>query len=263
MTRRVPEARRFLRDWVLTVLWPGLGFSGLAVTMVSNDLRAEDGIFICLLGTPMVHWFIVGLLQGRLLRESIDRPNAWAISTGGGGSLALIAGVATLVILTLWIDKNSQAGFDPGHPFAFALFGFSGMVAGFILGLLQAAAMQASRREWAYWLGWSAGAGALAFLVQWAGLNVIALLSARGTIGLAQTGFPVAVAGFLLAGALAHNVLTGIALQRLLARRARRRKEALVEPFDWIAAKRGAAEDHERHGHRQDCTGAVKEPISF
>jgi len=39
-------------------------------------------------------------------------------------------------------------------------------------------------------------------------------------------------AAFLMAGAMAHNLLTGIALQRLLARRALRQKEAMGGQFD-------------------------------
>ena len=244
------------------MLLPGLALSGLPVILIGDDLRAEDGIYICLLGTPMIHWFVVGLLQGRLLRESIGRPNAWAMSTWGGGSLALIAGVASLVLLTVWVDANSQAGFDPGHPFALALFGLSGLVAGLILGLIQAAAMQVSSRDWTSWLGWSMGAGALAFLLQWVGLNVIAFLDEPGALGHTHTGFLVTMAGFLLAGALVHNMLTGIALQRLLARRARDHRESLLSACNAPSGANSQGERSSKTGLRVSQPGNSDERLS-
>src|SRR5262245_25698228 len=60
----------------------------------------EDGTFIFLLGMPALYWFIVGLLQGRLLGALVSRPLAWAAGTWGGGSLALIGGFATFGALT-------------------------------------------------------------------------------------------------------------------------------------------------------------------
>jgi hypothetical protein len=224
--------RRFLRDWVQTVLWPGLGCGGFAVAVVSNDLRFEDWIFIFILGTPVLYWLIVGLLQGRVLRALIERPRVWAVSTWGGGSLALIAGFATFGWLSIWIDAISHAGFDPEHPYAMALFAFSGVVAGLVLGFLQAVTMRATWRERLYWLAWSAGAGAVAFLVQWAGVNALSFMSGQGTIDVTETAFFATIAGFLLASALAHNVLTGIALQRMLAKRAKRNQNALIGQFD-------------------------------
>ena len=78
--------RRFLRNWVLAVLWPGLGCGGFAVAALDRDAGLEDWIFIFILGTPVIFWFVVGVLQGRLLRALIERPRVWAVSTWGGGS---------------------------------------------------------------------------------------------------------------------------------------------------------------------------------
>jgi len=224
--------RSFLRDWALTVLLPGLGCGGFAVAVISRDIGLEDWIFVFILGTPALFWFVVGLLQGRLLRALIDRPRVWAVSTWGGGSLALIGGFATFGWLTLWIDEISQVGFDVEHPAAIALFGFSGTIAGLILGFLQAVTMRATWRERGYWLGCSAGAGALAFGLLWAGINTLTFMAERGIVEFQEPGFFASIAAFLLAAALAHNLLTGIALQRLLARRAARQKEAMVGQFD-------------------------------
>jgi hypothetical protein len=224
--------RSFLRDWLLTVLFPGLGFGGFAVAVVTNNTSPDDWLFIFLLGTPVLFWLIVGLLQGRLLRALIDRPKVWAVATWGGGTLALIGGFGTFAWLTIWIDEIGQHGFNPDHPLGLVPFGFSGIVAGLILGFLQAVTMRATWAERGYWLGWSAGGGALAFAVLWAGMNALTFMGNRGFIDIAQTVFFGTIAGFLLAGALAHNLLTGLALQRLLARRAQRQKEALIGQFD-------------------------------
>ena len=65
--------RNFLRGWVLTVLIPGLICGGFAVAVVSQGVALEDWIFVFILGTPVLYWFAVGLLQGRLLQKT-DRP---------------------------------------------------------------------------------------------------------------------------------------------------------------------------------------------
>ena len=224
--------RRFLRDWMQTVLWPGLACGGLAVAVVSNIARADDWIFIFILGMPVIYWFIVGLLQGRVLRSLIERPRVWAVSTWGGGSLALIGGFGTFGWLTVWLDELGAMGFEPDHPLALALFAFCGVVAGISLGFLQAVTMRATWSERAYWLAWSIGAGSLAFAVLWAGINAIAIMADQGNVDLPDTRFFIAIAAFLLAGALVHTVITGIALRRLLLRRARRQNEALVSQFE-------------------------------
>jgi len=223
---------RFLRDWMQTVLWPGLACGGLAVGVVSNNVGADDWIFIFILGTPVIYWFIVGLLQGRVLRSLIERPKVWAVSTWGGGSLALIGGFGTFGWLTMWLDEVGAMGFEPDHPLALALFAFCGVVAGIILGFLQAVTMRATWSERGYWLAWSIGAGSLAFVVLWAGVNASIIMDKQGLIDFAQAAFFGAIAVFLLAGALVHNVVTGVALRRLIARRARRQKEAVVGQFD-------------------------------
>lgn len=224
--------RKFLRGWVLTVLIPGLICGGFAVAVVSQGVGLEDWIFVFILGTPALYWFAVGLLQGMLLQKLLDRPKVWAVSTWGGGSLALIGGFASFGWLTVWIDEISNYGFDPEHPIALLLFGFSGIVAGLILGFLQAVTMQASWRERGYWLAWSATGGCFAFLVLWGGVNLIAIMSKRNYIDFPDVGFYTIIAACLLIGALAHNLLTGIALQRMLAKRARQHQNALVTQFD-------------------------------
>jgi hypothetical protein len=211
--------RRFRRDWALTVLWPALGCGGVAAALVGDDMRLEDGTFIFLLGMPALYWFIVGLLQGRLLGPLVSRPLAWAACTWGGGSLALIGGFVTFGALTVLIDAVTTAGYDFGHPFALAPFGVSGAVAGAILGLCQAFALRTRRGERSRWIVSSASAGALAFFVLWLGVNTITFISGRGVFDLAPPSFFAAIAAFLLAGALLHNLLTGIALERMLARR--------------------------------------------
>jgi hypothetical protein len=228
----VEAPRRFLRDWALTVLLPGAGLGGFAVAVFDSNDRPDDWMFIFLLGTPVLFWFVVGVLQARLLRSLIERPKVWAAATWGGGSLALIGGTITFIWLTVWIDEIGAIGFDAGDPAAILLFALSGVVAGLILGFLQAVTMRANWSERGYWLGWSAGGGALAFLVLWVGINALVNLSEQGLIEFGQVGFNGTIAGFLLAGAVAHSLLTGIGLRRLLARRARRRKEALVGQFD-------------------------------
>jgi hypothetical protein len=210
--------RGFLRDWVLTVLWPALGCGGLAGLLIRDDLRLEDAAFIYLLGLPAVYWFLAGLLQGRLLGALIERPWAWAVATWGGGCLALIGGFVSFGVLTLWIAAISRAGYDFAHPFALLPFGVSGIVAGGILGFCQALTLHVSWRERRHWIAGSKVAGAAAFLVQWLGVNAAAFMSDSGAFELAQTPFIAMVAGSLLAGALLHNLLTGIALRRLLAR---------------------------------------------
>jgi hypothetical protein len=224
--------RNFLRGWVLTVLIPGLICGGFAVAAASRGTDLEDWIVVFILGMPVLYWFAVGLLQGRLLQNLIDRPKVWAVSTWGGGSLALIGGFATFAWLTVWIDEISHYGFDPDHPVALLLFGFSGIVAGLILGFLQAVTMHANWRERGYWLSWSATGGCLAFLVLWGGINLIAILSERNYIDFPEMGFYTIIAACLLAGALAHNLLTGIGLQRMLAKRAKRHQNALIGRFD-------------------------------
>ena len=79
----------------------------------------------------------------------------------------------------MWIDEISNYGFDPDHPIALLLFGFSGIVAGLILGFVQAVTMRANWRERGYWLAWSATGGCLAFLMLWGGVNLIAIMSKR------------------------------------------------------------------------------------
>jgi hypothetical protein len=211
--------RQFRRDWALTVLWPGLACGGVAAILGRDGLRLEDGRFIFLLGMPAIFWFVVGLLQSRLLGALVDRPLAWALSTWGGGSLALIGGFATFGALTVWIDAISAVGYELAHPFALAPFGASGIVAGAILGILQAASLRVAWRERRSWIARSAGSGALSVLVLWVGVNAMTFASSRGVFDLAPALFFAATAAFLLAGALLHNLLTGISLQRLLARR--------------------------------------------
>jgi hypothetical protein len=224
--------RSFLRGWLLTVLIPGLVCGGFAVAVVSQGVDLEDWNFVFVLGTPVLYWFAVGLLQGRLLQKLIERPKVWIVSTWGGGSLALIGGFTSFAWLTMWIDEISHYGFEPDHPIALLLFGLSGVVGGLILGFLQAVTMHASWRERGYWLAWSATGGCLAFLVLWGGVNLIAVMSERNYIDFPETGFYTIIAACLLAGALTHNLLTGIALQRMLAKRARRHQNALVIQFD-------------------------------
>jgi len=224
--------RNFLRGWVLTALIPGLICGGFAVAVVSRGVALEDWNFVFILGTPVLYWFAVGLLQGRLLQNLIDRPKVWAVSTWAGGSLALIGGFASFGWLTVWIDEISHYGFDPDHPVAFLLFGFSGIVAGLILGFVQAVTIHANWRERGYWLAWSATDGCLAFLILWGGINLIAVMSERSYIDFPEVGFYTIIAACLLAGALAQNLLTGIALQRMLAKRAKRNQNALIGQFD-------------------------------
>ena len=225
-------SRGFLGPWALTVLWPALGCGGIAATLIRDDLQLEDPVVFFLLGMPALYWFAVGLLQGMLLQKLLDRPKVWAVSTWGGGSLALIGGFASFGWLTVWIDEISNYGFDPEHPIALLLFGFSGIVAGLILGFLQAVTMHASWRERVYWLAWSATGGCFAFLVLWGGVNLIAIMSKRNYIDFPDVGFYTIIAACLLIGALTHNLLTGIALQRLIAKRAKRNQNALVNQFD-------------------------------
>jgi hypothetical protein len=93
--------------------------------------------------------------------------------------------------------------------------------------------MRATWSERSYWLAWSVGAGSLAFAVLWVGINAMAMIVDQGSrFDFPGTGFFIAIAAFLLASALVHNVITGVALRRLLAVRARQRKEALVGEFD-------------------------------
>jgi hypothetical protein len=224
--------RNFLRGWALSVLLPGLACGGFAVAVASREVRPDDWIFIFTLGTPLLFWFVVGLLQGRLLRRLIERPKVWAVATWGGGSLAMVGGFAMFGWLTFWIDEVSHVGFDPEHPIALALFGVSGMAAGLIIGFLQAVTMHATWAERRYWLLWSTTGGCLAFAVLWVGVNAIAVMGENRAIDFPKTGFFVTIAGSLLAGALAHNLLTGIALQLMLAKRAKRRENALIGQFD-------------------------------
>jgi hypothetical protein len=213
--------RRFLRGWVLTVLWPALGCGGIAATLVRDDLQLEDPVVFFLLGMPALYWFAVGLLQGRLLGALVDRPWAWAVATWGGGCLALIGGFVSFGALSLWIAAISQAGYDFAHPFALLPFGVSGIAAGGILGFFQALTLRIGWQERRRWIGVSTAAGMAAFLVQWLGVNAATYLSTRGAFELTQTPFIATVASSLLAGALLHNLLTGIALRRLLASRER------------------------------------------
>lgn len=209
--------RRFLRDWALTVLWPALGCGGIAALLISDDLGLEDAAFIYLLGLPAVYWFLTGLLQGRLLGALVDRPWAWAVATWGGGGLALIGGFVSFGALTLWIAAISRAGYDFAHPFALLPFGASGIVAGGIVGFFQALTLRIGWREQRRWIAVSTAAGTAAFLLQWLGVNAAAFMSDWGAFELAEVPFIATVASSLLAGALLHNFLTGIALRRLLA----------------------------------------------
>jgi len=211
--------RGFLRHWVLTVLWPALGCGGLAALLIREDLRLEDASFIYLLGLPAIYWFLAGLLQGRLLGALIERPWAWAVATWGGGCLALIGSFTSFGALTVWIAAISSAGYDFAHPVALLPFGVSGIVAGGVLGFFQALTLRIAWRERRRWIASSTAAGTAAFLVQWLGVNAAAFMSNRGAFELAQTPFIATVAGSLLAGALLHNLLTGIALRRLLVQR--------------------------------------------
>src|SRR5262245_53137061 len=117
--------QRFLRDWALTVLFPGLGFGGFAVAVVDRNVGLEDWIFVFILGTPALYWFVVGVLQARLLRALIERPRIWAVATWGGGTLALIGGFSAFGWLTLWMEDNVRIGFDAEHPLSVLLFAVS------------------------------------------------------------------------------------------------------------------------------------------
>jgi hypothetical protein len=229
----VEAPRQFLRDWALTVLFPGLGFGGFAVAVINRNTAPDDWIFIFILGTPALFWFVVGVLQARLLRRLIERPRVWAAATWGGGSLALIGGFSIFGWLTWWMDEVMRVGFEAEHPLAILLFAVSGTIAGLILGFLQAVTMRATWGERRYWLAWSAGAGALAFMMLWLGVVVITVM-ANGALDIGEDAaiFFASIAGVLLASALVHNLLTGIALRRLIGRRATLRKEAIVGQFD-------------------------------
>jgi hypothetical protein len=210
--------RRFLRDWALAVLCPALGCGGIGAALVSDDLQLEDPVVFFLLGMPALYWLTVGLLQGRLLGALVERPLAWAVATWGGGGVALIGGSVSFGALSLWIATISQAGYDFAHPFALLPFGVSGLVAGGILGFFQALTLRIGWRERRRWIANSTAAGTAALLIQWLGVNAAAYISGRGAFELAQTPFIATVAGSLLAGALLHNFLTGIALRRLLSK---------------------------------------------
>jgi hypothetical protein len=211
-------SRRFLGPWALSVLWPALGCGGIAAALIRDDLQLEDPVVFFLLGMPALYWFAVGLLQGRLLGALIERPWAWAVATWGGGCLALIGGLVSFGALTLWIAAISRAGYDFAHPFALLPFGVSGLVAGGILGFFQVLTLRTGWRERRRWIASSTGGGTGAFLVQWLGLNAASFMSDRGAFELAQTPFIAIVASSLLAGALLHNWVTGIALRRFLTR---------------------------------------------
>lgn len=204
---------------MLTVVWPALGCGGIAAALVRDDLQLEDAAFIDLLGLPAVYWFLTGPLQGRWLGALVERPWAWAVATWGGGCLALIGAFASFGGLTVLIAAISRVGYDFAHPIALLPFGISGIVAGGVLGFFQALTLRTSWRERRRWIGASTAAGAAAFLVQWLGVNAAAFMSGRGAFELTQTPFIATVAGSLLAGALLHNLLTGMAMRRLLARR--------------------------------------------
>jgi len=212
-------SRGFLGPWALTVLWPALGCGGIAATLIRDDLQLEDPVVFFLLGMPALYWFAVGLLQGRLLGALVERPWAWAVATWGGGGLALIGGFVSFGALSLWIATISRAGYDFAHPFALLPFGVSGLVAGGILGFFQALTLRVGWCKRRRWIAVSIAAGTAAFLIQWMGVNAAAFISDSGAFELAQTPFIATVAGSLLAGALLHNFLTGIALRRILARR--------------------------------------------
>ena len=209
--------RRFRRDWALTVVWPGLGCSAVAVAMIGDDLRLEDAGIIFLLGMPAIFWFAVGLLQARLLGGLIERPLGWALATGAGGSFALIGGFAVFAALTVLVDVISGAGYDFAHPLALIPFGLGGAIAGAILGFFQTLSLRVPGRARRMWLGGSTVAGALAFFLLCAGVNAMALVSGQGLFDLAPRLFFAAAAALLLAGALLHNFLMGLGLQRLLA----------------------------------------------
>ena len=148
-------------------------------------MQLEDPAVFFLLGMPALYWFAVGLLQGRLLGALVERPWAWAVATWGGGGLALIGGFISFGALSLWIAAISRAGYDFAHPFALLPFGVSGLVAGGILGFLQALSLRSGWRERRRWIGISTAAGTAAFLVQWLGVNLAVFMSDRGAFELA------------------------------------------------------------------------------
>jgi hypothetical protein len=227
-----PAPRRFLRDWLLTVLVPGAACGALAVLALGRNVDLDHWVFIFILGTPVLFWFLVGVLQGRLLRRLIDRPKVWAVATWAGGSLALAGGAAAFAWLAMLLEEFGFFAFEPDDAATLVLFGASGMAAGGIAGFVQAVALRATWRERGYWLGASIGGGVLAFALLWVGTIALAQIQRNGTLSFPEMPFFALLAAFLLAGALAHGLFTGIAMQRLLARRARHEQEALVGQFD-------------------------------
>lgn len=207
---------RFLWRWMQTILWPAAGCGALAAVLIRDGLRLDDGAFIYLLGLPVAYWFLVGLLQGRLLGGVIAQPWPWAAATFGGGSLALIGGIALFGALTVWIAAIRPAGYNYRHQIALIPFESSGMAAGAILGLFQAAALRADWPDRGALIVCSAAGGALAVFIFWSGLNLLTFASGHGALELGQGPFLAGTAGFLLAGALQHNLLTGLALCRFL-----------------------------------------------
>lgn len=225
----------WLAAWVLPVC---IVVPAIMVTAYLGIQYDADGLSFVAMGMLLLHPVLTALGHGYLMRGRLRRPRLWGVLTGGG---LVVAALAFSLSLALFYGRLAMAGQVPGtfSIFAYAVtyYAAAGLLAGLIVGVLQCASLAA---PWWLRLGWCGvsvlgGLCAAAWLWAW---NEVALLSAWAA-SIAGSLFdrgewmevPM-VTAWLAAAVLLHALPTGLAMRRLLCRRAVTESAALAARFD-------------------------------
>lgn len=243
-----PVQIRFIVRWNgVTALAIALATAMAATLAIVGFESSNEDLFLALVAAAILSFPIMsGLGHGWLMRGALKRPRLWGTLTGGGivAAFAVVIAVALTLDdlwqhpiwrLAVWIARHVGLEVPPATWLAYAA---AGLLFGFILGGMQAAALNFDRRARLQWIAASAASGLPATTWLYLCLEVHAF--ANGLLRRIADSLPVSdrwavlfmAVPIAMILALSFTLPTGFMMDRLLRRHRQASAESLVQLFE-------------------------------
>lgn len=228
----------FLARWLAAWVLPGCVTVPVFIAAIYlGDRYTSPGLYYTAMAVVLAQPVLLAVAHARLMRGRLRRPRLWGVMTGGGVAIAALGATVVLPGLVQVVVAPSPSPGVPNMATVATYYASAGLLFGLIVGLLQSTALGAI---WTQSVAWSV-VSALGSLVAsswiWAWAEVGALSgwadSISGSLFLRGEWRAVpAVTGWIAAAVLLHALPTGLAMRRLLRRRAATESAALAARFD-------------------------------